>query len=334
MTSCTAAETRNRLFLFVFVFVLITFSVSAQSSIPSWPSETRNTLSRIEIYGVNEAPDRYPWAPLERPIIEIHLATVIPVYRSIVQTRTLGEIVWSFGAPISMTVIDDFLEEETAPVINVDYWLGSEVQVLKHVEGRWIENVSLLLRPLFHESSHIGDELALRQAADNPETFYRINISYEAWSFLLGVNEWQPGGGNNLTIRAGITGLWNGDGYYSNWNSSEIGALAGTVTGGERRLEYTLQLHGVVEKAPSFFGDRVFFGSGEIHWRTVPTYFSSDPGDLRPNFDIAVGCIRPSPDVPSPAFYLTWYYGQVPWGMFRNEYGHMHAGAGFSLSFY
>ncbi len=308
-------------------FNLAALAFPTRPIIPTWPSEIRSTLTRFEVYHVSDAPTLYPWTPIDRPVVEIDLATTVPV----VQT-TFGGTTIFLGLPFSVTTVDDLIQEDTAPVINTDYWFGVTIQAISATQWSWPRNIGVNLRPVFHESSHIGDEFALHMLQSSPDEYYRINVSYEAWEAVIGLNEWHSGTGNTVTVRGGITGLWNSDGYYSNWVDAEVAPAAGTVYRSERRLEYSLQVHTVIEDSPIVPAGWRAYAGGEARWRAQLDYFSPGTEELVPGLDLCVGLFRDRERGPVPGFYLEHYAGQMPWGMFREQTGHRHTGLGFSLA--
>ena len=106
-------------------------------------------------------------------------------------------------------------EEKTAPVINTDYWFGTEIKIIKRLpENRYIKNIGFNMLPLFHESTHLGDEFSLHGYYEIPD-FKRVNISYEAWKFSVILNDPDTLSGNVLSVKAGIQNHWTiKDGYY------------------------------------------------------------------------------------------------------------------------
>jgi hypothetical protein len=96
------------------------------------------------------------------PYNETSLGVEIPVYLFSRKSRGGKQSKFSVSIPVSANIWFDFLEDETAPILNTDYRFAL-VELNYFQETNWgpIKNFSVKFIPFFHESTHIGDELTL-----------------------------------------------------------------------------------------------------------------------------------------------------------------------------
>lgn len=190
----------------------------------SYISEMYSPLFKIELTSINRLhPTYYKEYPEDRPFNELQTGFQIPVlkYR---QSNQSGDLKIGFSIPISALLLIDMFESVTAPLINNDYRFGGKITVLYSpysMQEGFVRNFCLTLVPLFHESSHIGDEYALHGYNTLPD-FKRINLSYEAWQLFLGVNRPDSLAGTVFSTEIGYQRLmsWK-EGYY-NTDSLEV----------------------------------------------------------------------------------------------------------------
>jgi hypothetical protein len=97
---------------------------------------------------------------------------------------------WFISWPMSVHVLEDMWEPETAPVIDTDYRYGSPQIGYIHnfSETDLIQNISFVLLPVGHECTHLGDEVVIYRK-DNNLPITRINISYEYTEFFMTLND-------------------------------------------------------------------------------------------------------------------------------------------------
>jgi len=130
-------------------------------------------------YNLNEERDD-KYILLAEPI----LGTEIPVY-----LRHTPKSAFSISFPTSFSVFFDFLEDRTAPILNTDYRVGiAEMNYLRHLNKGFIKNFGVKFVPIFHESTHIGDELTIYRRDDSIPTA-RINPSYESFELAFMLND-------------------------------------------------------------------------------------------------------------------------------------------------
>lgn len=139
------------------------------------------------------------------------LGTQIPIYY-----RSTEKSKFAISIPISFSVMFDFTEIRTAPIVNTDYRFAPvELNYSRVLGSRTFRNIGFKFIPLFHESTHLGDEITIvRVAVAIPTT--RINLSYETVEFGVVLND--SYGEVKKNHQFGLTSkfLWNPNkGYYS-----------------------------------------------------------------------------------------------------------------------
>ena len=81
--------------------------------------------------------------------------------------------------------------DESIPILNLDYKLSGVIKVTHAVTPRDLLTAKVQMG---HESTHLGDEFALRAVDDYGDAFQRINVSYEYievglnWDHFFGSN--------------------------------------------------------------------------------------------------------------------------------------------------
>ncbi|HCL56304.1 MAG TPA: hypothetical protein DHW82_04755 [Spirochaetia bacterium] len=128
----------------------------------------------------------------DRPVVEVHLGIEIPLYALRFGEDRNGTPKWGFKItiPLSIHVLEDMFDPITAPVINTDYRFGSpRLGLLYNFEGDgFFKNISFNWLPLFHECTHLGDEITIYRMDQNlPIT--RINVSYEYTELQITLND-------------------------------------------------------------------------------------------------------------------------------------------------
>ena len=298
----------------------------------SYTWEMRSTVNKFDFISANKAPPQYPWPEgfEKRVLINIQLGIDIPLIGG-----DSGRWLWYIGLPLSFNMIDDFFEHETAPVLNTNYWFGTKVEVLYRLQNTWPKNILIKVLPFFHESTHIGDEFALHMSADDPEDFYRINVSYEAWEIMIGIDEWENKNKNSFNLRLGMSGRWNKDGYYSSPSPSEIGSSLkpSDIIPSRGNMEFSGQFNTVIVKGFPAIGKWYFQGGIEVLNRILFDFFSSNMENRVWTISSSIGWYRYMNNVFSRrmGIYLKVLAGQNPQGQFREQDGYCDFGLGFTL---
>ena len=228
-------------FIILFLFPLFSF---AQDSIrPAWDgflekadyakpftSEIHSTLSKIEV-GYNRSYSEYNLlgqnSQFDRPMVEMHVGFDAPIY-----AITFGDLgnnrpKWglAISLPLSVHVLEDMWDPVTAPVINTDYRFGSaRFRAIRYFAGTgFLKNISFSWLPIFHECTHLGDEITIYRKDENfPIT--RINISYEYTEFQVTLND--PDGSRETRQSFRLGGLYRisnrGLGWFSVRKDAEL----------------------------------------------------------------------------------------------------------------
>lgn len=212
-------------------------------------SELHGTHTRIEL-GYNRSYNEFnietTSSRFDRPVVEAHLGTLIPLYAidfgaPLASTRSPWGI--SLALPVSVHVLEDMFEHITAPVINTDYRFGSpKLAAIRRFDGDgFVKNLSVSWLPIFHECTHLGDEITIyRIDAGVPIT--RINVSYEYTELQFTLNDPSDTDGTLHSLRGGVLARISNRGY--GWFDAREGVemAPGTVIEpSTHRFEYYLE---------------------------------------------------------------------------------------------
>ncbi|MCK4813481.1 MAG: DUF1207 domain-containing protein [Candidatus Marinimicrobia bacterium] len=186
--------------LYMFLWCVLSASVLFAGSINWFTPETfgkpfisdiRSSIIKFEEGFINDLGDYYYLPNYDRrPITEGHVGTDIPLlsYRRHLAGGYLKATALLTG---SFNLFMDSLEPTNRMVLNTDYWMGTEIRsVFYHpaIEKTGLRNIGLQIMPVFHESTHLGDEFVMR-ALEESSDFYRVNVSYESWRVSLTLND-------------------------------------------------------------------------------------------------------------------------------------------------
>ncbi len=173
---------------------------------------------------------------LKRPMAGLNLAYNLPLYVS----DLTSDWIFSISLPFDVHFLIDILEPKTAPIINTDFRYGAPKLAFYYDTQifNFIENISFSWLPLFHECTHLGDEIILIRV-DTHVPISRLNISYEYTEFQITLNDFANRIGNLHSFRLG--GLYRishrGLGWFSiNMDPSYIDEL--NIRNSSLRLEY------------------------------------------------------------------------------------------------
>ena len=134
-------------------------------------SEIRSSIVKCELAYLNKLDNNYYKAHYTgRPFIEVHLGTEVPFFYMIDHQR---KIKLSTGSYIGDILLIDMFEKITSPIINNDYFFGIQTNVIKYIDNKYISNIGLKIVPVFHESTHLGDEFTLHGYNDIPDFIFR-----------------------------------------------------------------------------------------------------------------------------------------------------------------
>lgn len=307
----------------IFVILLISLKINAQNTSFFKPvtfskpliSDTRSTITKLEIGQLNKISHYYYVNDdIKRPFVETHFAYEIPVF---FYSKNNFNICLDFpGGAVNLV---DMFEEKTAPVINTDFWFGTEIKMIKHFSGKsYLKNIAADILPLFHESTHLGDEFVLHGYYKIPD-FKRINISYEAWKFSVILNDPDTSKGNILSIKIGIQNLWTiKDGYYFTDSLEVKGA---NVPKSNKTFEWYFSTN--YQRTKGFLCSEKFVNifSAEANNRPQFSYNLAIPETRVWSYNFYFGWKYKISNKPysNVGLFLRHYSGLNPHGQFRNE---------------
>lgn len=279
--------------------------------------------------GFMEAMPDYDIDPNRRNIVRVAeptLGTQIPLLYCSDGTRRI-----SLSTPISFSVWFDYTEERTSPVLNADYRIGfAELNYSKSIQNTRIRSIGFRFIPVFHESTHIGDELLLEKTKDSiPLT--RINVSYETIELSLILNDPYDELIRNHSLRIGAKALWRPkDGYY--WVDSLENTSGVVIESSKRWLEANLQYQYQNPESRLSNKRMMFLLSTDLALRVRYGYsykILNTDGDLATkqmgegyqfclNTMAGWKFINSNDEWTGLGLFLHFYYGINPHGQFRN----------------
>ncbi|MEE4115133.1 MAG: DUF1207 domain-containing protein [Marinilabiliaceae bacterium] len=322
----------NKAILTISIMLLLSPGVSGQGTrteffkeskvLKPFISEIRSTVIKTEFAFLNKLDKNYYVSDYTgRPFIETHLGVDIPVMS---YSNTLNGLKFNLSGEIGNILLIDMFEEFTAPVINTDYFFGLRAGAIKYLENSSINNIGLEVVPVFHESTHLGDEFSIHGFNDIPD-FKRINISYEAWELAVVINDPDTIMSNLFSLKAGLQGLWNpGKGYYS---TDTLETKGYEVPQGKMNPEYYLQFN--LQRTDGFLCSASWMNiaSLEIRNRIRFSYDINIPEERKWNYNLYFGWKhRSKTALRNIGFFLRYYHGIIPNGQFRNTDGYNYFG--------
>lgn len=192
-------------------------------------SEVHSTINKLELgnhkdYSAYNIDDDLTF--FQRPMVDIHLGFDAPIYSAEFGKLLNDKPKWGVGIsyPVSVHVLEDMWEPLTAAVIDVDYRFGSPkiVGIRNFDNGGFIKNISFSFLPIFHECTHLGDELVLA-LKDRGYPISRLNVSYEYTELMFTINDANGSLDNNHAFKFGVRYRISDRGY--GWFSIENFAI-------------------------------------------------------------------------------------------------------------
>jgi len=306
------------------IILLLPFSVFSQKKISffenvkyskNFISETRSPITKLEVGYLNKVNSNYyNNEDVKRPFIESHLGYDLNIFSVNKQIYK-----FAFSLPAGTITLTDMFEEKTAPVINTDYWFGTQFKFIAYPfnNNNFAKNISLNLIPIFHESTHLGDEFVLHGYNNIPD-FKRINISYEAWKISITLNDPDTLKGNLFSVKASIQNLWTiKDGYYFTDSLEVKGAI---IPRSNKTWEYYFVLN--YQRSKGFLCSNKWQNifSAEINNRPQFSYSEIIPEKRTWSYNIYFGWKYKITNKPfgNIGFFIKHYQGINPHGQFRN----------------
>ena len=285
-------------------------------------SEIRSTAIKTELAWLNKLDENYYVSNYAgRPFIEVHLGTELPVYY--LENRQKG-FKFSTSGYLGNILLIDMFEQITAPVINTDYFFGLKLAALKYTDHPYIRNVGLKLVPVFHESTHLGDEFSIHGYHDLPG-FQRINVSYEAWEIAAVINDPDTIRSNLISAKMGFQGLWNPAGGYYNTDSLET--KGAQIPLSENNYAWYVQLNW--QRAEGFLCSDKWMNvlSMEVNNSLKFSYDEVSNESRIWSVNLYVGWkYLAEKSNRHVGFFFRYYAGIMPYGQFRNNAGYRYAG--------
>jgi hypothetical protein len=285
-------------------------------------SEVRSTAIKAELAWLNKLDENYYISDYTgRPFIEVHLGTELPVYYLFNRQK---DFKFSVSGYIGNILLIDMFEDNTAPVINTDYFFGLKTAAIKYTDHPFVRNIGLKLVPVFHESTHIGDEFSIHGYHDIPE-FRRVNVSYEAWEIAAVLNDPDTIKSNLLSAKLGLHGLWNNSkGYYTTDSLETKGVMAPPS---EKNYEFYIQLN--LQRTKGFLCSEKWMNvlSVEASNRLQFSYDEAVEENRNWNINLYLGWkYLAKKSGHNLGFFFRYYAGIIPNGQFRNTGGYRYAG--------
>lgn len=280
-------------------------------------AEIRSTTVKVELAWLNKLDNNYYVSDYRnRPFIESHLGAEAPLFYLEDRSR---KIKFSTGGYIGNILLIDMFEDITSPIINTDYFFGLQANALKYFNGNFIRNAGVKFVPVFHESTHIGDEFSLH-GYNSISGFRRVNVSFEAWEVAFVLNDPDTIKTNLFSAKVGFHGLWdNAKGYYTSDTLETNGAI---ISPSKKNFEYYFQVN--IQRTQGFLcsGRWMQVLSAEAGNRLRFSYDQSIPEKRTWNFNIYLGWKYVTNDSGrNIGFFFRYYNGIIPNGQFRNTGG-------------
>lgn len=232
--------------------------------------------------------------------------------------------------PIDFHMIEDLYTDDSNPIINTDYRFGL---MLKAQHG--LDDASSLgIRVhVGHESTHLGDEFSIVASREFPETFERINVS---WEFLDVAAQFETEPNRDwVSVRLGVTStLPFGDSYYGTGPRDLTESPVGVVTPSTNWYDFYGGAE--YERQRLLGGAWSGYGSAELRWRSVYDYHrvsSADAEERQLSVNLLFG-VRHTGRSEQGTFspFVRLYHGVNPHGQFRNQRDFTFFGGGIRLT--
>lgn len=236
---------------------------------------------------------------------------------------------FSVSMPVSFSVWFDFLEERTAPILNTDYrYALVEFNYSRRLSNSFIKNIGIKFIPFFHESTHLGDELALMRVRDTIPTT-RVNVSYESLELAFLINDVYGATEKNHALRLGAKFVLEPDKGYYHIDPLEVTPFF-TVDRSERWIEPYVQYQ--YQNPDAFLSTErmMFLFSLDCNLRVSYGYpyfncydgvrhevLNEEKYVLSTNMMVGYKFLKDTGEASKVGAYINAYYGINPHGQFR-----------------
>ena len=219
----------------------------------------------------------------------------------------------------------DLFDFSTCPIVDTDYRIGlPTVTFLHRLNHGFVRNYSIQWSPFKHESTHLGDELQVRNV-ERGYALKRVNVSYNYTEFVFTLNEAENRYAENHSLRVGLMLLWH-KGWYNidPWDGDSTLATP-RYSPWELYLQYQYQSptsrHGFQGIASAEIRNRALYG---YDLNTLKT----DTNPRKPvdgrffTYNVFMGVRYNTPGYDGYfsriALGLRAYHGNCPYGQFRS----------------
>ncbi len=319
------------------ILILNTISINAQhqfefakqsQTLKPFLSEIRSPILKTEVGFLNKLDGNYFVKDFnQRPFVESNIGFQIPLVSYKNKSSNFKLVT---NAVVGNNVLVDLFGPPTAAIINTDYFYGFRTGAIKYTNHNVIKNYGLLVIPIMHESTHLGDEFSIRgyQLIDN---FKRINISYETWEVVAVINDPDTLKSNLLSFKTGLQGLWlPSEGYYF---ADSLEVKGAHIPDSENNFEYFAQVN--LQRTKGFLCSEKWMQifSMEIRNRTRFSYDANIPEARTWNYNLYFGwTYQSNKNGKNAGVFLRYYNGIIPHGQLRNTNGFQFFG--ISIIFY
>ncbi|MCF0174897.1 MAG: hypothetical protein HUJ98_00115 [Bacteroidaceae bacterium] len=237
---------------------------------------------------------------------------------------------------LSTNIWLDLFEKKTAPVVNTDYRISLPTATFIHrLNAGFAKNYSIAWSPMKHESTHLGDEMQI-QRMDEGRAIRRVNVSSNYTELVFTLNDPEERYDQNHSFRLGLMLLWDPS---NGWYTIKEDAGDGPAALGHKRISPWEAFFQYQYQSPASKAGIQGIASVEIRNRAVYGYdlslndptLDTAPGDSRNfTFNVFAGArftLRERDGYFSRMLLgLRAYYGNCPYGMFRNLRGYNQFG--------
>jgi hypothetical protein len=260
-----------------------------------------------------------------------------------VQPGAIGVGLWF---PISFHMIEDLNRDASAPILDTDYRFSGQLKLQYGLSSGWAKahraHVGLRFQA-GHESTHIGDEFSIEAIEKYPNSFIRVNVSYQYYDLAAA---FEPNFGrlnqHRLKLRGGAIWLWQPDQGW--WSETAVLYPLGEIIARSRRnyepyvgAEFLYRLR----DKNGGSGPYGIITSVDIRDRTIYQYQTAplthdEPTEISVNSMIGFRQDRTTKGrfgKISPTYYLRYYHGVNPNGQFRSQSHFTEFGFGVLLGF-
>lgn len=238
---------------------------------------------------------------------------------------------FAVSIPLAFSVWFDFTEERTSPILNTDYTVAlPEFNYSRVLPKSKINNIGFRFIPVFHESTHIGDEFIISKLQDSIP-FFRVNVSYQTFELTTMIKDPYNEKIKNHCIKAGAKFLWNRTKGYYTVDSNEMNTPV-HIDPSSRWIEPYLQYQYQNPNARLSNDGMMFIFSLDFHLRVrygYGSYSRNDKGEIindnpGESYQLCTTGMagwrfyKKDMSLSNTSLFLKGYWGLNPHGQFRN----------------